>query len=118
MFLGSSLRLNKELSLTDRRLGALEAVILTDPQKALALPLVKRDVEALQEQRRRDIESMRAENARSYDLMKWLIGLMALVSLSLIGTAAGHIFKREPPREPPKEMEKAYHLDASGGTRS
>ena len=86
----------------NQRLAKLENIILDDPEKAVALPLLRRDIKALEQQSGRDMESMRAENARVYDLMKWLVGLMALVSLSLIGTAAGNVFKREAAKEAAK----------------
>ena len=78
-----------------QRMTALEAVILAEPHKALELPLLKRDIQAFQQQFDRDINAVRAENAKAYDLMKWLLGLMALVSLSLVGTAISTVFKRE-----------------------
>ncbi len=42
-----------------------------------------------------EIASVRAENARIYDLMKWIVKLMALVSLNLVGTAVGNVFRRD-----------------------
>lgn len=91
--------LENQGNLLHNRLNRLEQVILDNPEKAVALPLIRRDVESLKQQTSRDFESVRAENARVYDLMKWLVGLMGLVSLSLIGTAVGNVFKRDAPRE-------------------
>lgn len=91
--------LAKRYASIDQRIGKLEAVILADPQKALELPLLKRDLLALQQQFDRDINALRAENVRVYDLMKWVVGLMALVSLSLVGAAISNLFKREAPKE-------------------
>jgi hypothetical protein len=76
-------------------MARLEEVILADPQKAVAVPLLQRDISALDARITREVESLRGDNARIYDLMKWLVGLMGLVSLSLIGTAVGNLFKRE-----------------------
>jgi hypothetical protein len=65
------------------------------PQKALELPLLKRDVQGLQQQFERDLSAMKAESARFYELMKWLVGLMAVVSLGMVAAAAGNLLKRE-----------------------
>jgi len=81
---------------TSVRIASLESVIISDPQKAVAIPLIQRDVAVLDARLTREIQAAQSDNARVYDLMKWLVGLMALVSLSLIGTAAGSVFKREP----------------------
>jgi len=80
----------------EKRLTDLETAVITDPPKALAVPLIRRDLDALRLQAAHDVETLKAENSRVYDLMRWLIGLMALVSLGLIGTAVGNVFKREP----------------------
>jgi chromosome segregation ATPase len=91
--------LDKQSGAVGQRMEKLEAVILADPQKAVELPLIKRDLQAFQQQVDRDLNAAKAENARVYDLMKWLVGLMALVSLSLVGTAVSSVFKREPGKE-------------------
>lgn len=98
------------------RISKLETVILADPQKAVAIPLIQRDLETIRAQVQRDVEGLRVENARTYDLMKWLIGLMALVSLSLVGTAVGHVFKREtsPADKPRKEEASTGEPPAAG----
>ena len=89
--------LEKQTSAVDQRMAKLEAVILAEPQKALELPLLKRDLQAFQQQFDHDLNGVKAENERVYDLMKWLVGLMALVSLSLVGAAISNVFKREQP---------------------
>lgn len=91
--------LEKQTGAVDQRMAKLEGVILAEPQKALELPLLKRDLQAFQQQFEHDLNGVKAENERVYDLMKWLVGLMALVSLSLVGAAISNVFKREQPRE-------------------
>ncbi len=89
---------DSRLAILEKRSSSLESIIIADPEKAVSLPLLRRDFDSLKQQAARDVEALRAENTRVYDLMKWIVGLMGLVSLSLIGTAAGNIFKREPPK--------------------
>ncbi|MGA8809379.1 MAG: hypothetical protein WB973_16030 [Thermoanaerobaculia bacterium] len=90
-----SQRLDSRLTDVDTRLKLIETAIVADPQKALTVPLLRRDLDSLQQQVVRDVTAINAENSRAYDLMKWLIGLMAIVSFSLIGTAVSGVFKRE-----------------------
>ena len=103
--------LDKQSGAIDSRMSKLETAILADPQKVLELPLLKKDLQAFQQQVDRELNALKTENARVYDLMKWLIGLMALVSLSLVGTAIGNVFKREPARneeaKPSNKSEKS-----------
>jgi hypothetical protein len=83
----------------DKRLKEMETVILADPTKALSLPLLQRDLQAVSQQLDRGLASAKADSDRVYDLMKWVLGLMGIVSLSLVGTAVGSVFKKEPSKE-------------------
>jgi hypothetical protein len=85
------------LKVLDRRFSGLESAIMADPQKAVAIPLLRRDFDALQQQTAHDFETVHGENNRLYDLMKLLIGLMGLISFGLLGTAVGSVFKRDTP---------------------
>jgi hypothetical protein len=68
--------IDQQSGAVSERMGKLEAIIMADPQKALELPLIKRDLQAFQQQFNRDLDAAKSENARVYDLMKWLVGLM------------------------------------------
>ena len=98
--------IDKQSGAVSQRMEKLETIIMADPQKALELPLIKRDLQAFQQQVDRDLNAAKSENARVYDLMKWLVGLMALVSLSLVGTAVSNVFKREPGKEADRGVKK------------
>lgn len=91
----------------DQRLLKLEQSITESPEKAMSIPLLKkdieriekqgtRDIERIEKQGIRDIEAMRSENARVFDFMKVVIVMMGTVSLSLIALAVANVFKREP----------------------
>jgi len=59
----------------------------SNPEKAIALPLVKKDLEDLRNSTQRDLDALRGEMTRGYDLNKWLIGLiLAAVLGTLINT--------------------------------
>jgi hypothetical protein len=81
---------------TPDRLGRLEAAIISDPSKALAIPLLRRDVENLSSR----LDAMeRATNVsidRSYDLMRYFIFVIA-VSIFGLGLKTFVIDKKRPP---------------------
>jgi hypothetical protein len=78
-----------------QRLLKLESIILDNPEKALALPLLRAEIARVERQAIRDFDAVRLENARAYDLMKWVVGMTGAVSFGLIGLAVGNLFKRE-----------------------
>lgn len=75
------------------RLGALESAILTDPAKALQLPLLGREVADLRTRLDTGTESLRGDIDRVYDLTKTSVIALAV---SVLGAVVGSIFlKRE-----------------------
>ena len=92
--------LNAELARTrglaeslDERLMQLEAAILEDPQKAIALPLLRNDIERIRESYSTEIVNVRAEIDRVYDQNKWFVGLMFTMAVALIGLAVSNVVK-------------------------
>lgn len=71
----------------DIRMESLEVAILQDPSKALAIPLLRKEIDHLQETQEADVQAMREEIARIYDLSKWFVGLMFTMALSVAGLA-------------------------------
>lgn len=70
-----------------KRQDALEKAILNNPEKALSLPLLKRDIESVRENNNQAVISMKASVDQVYDLSKWLLGSVALTVISLVATA-------------------------------
>jgi hypothetical protein len=65
------------------RLEALEKVIMTDPAKALQVPLIQRDLEALKAAQQIATAQTKDAVDRIYDLNKWLFGGMAISVMTL-----------------------------------
>lgn len=65
------------------RQGKLEAVILTNPAKALEIPLLQRDLENVKAQQQVSVLTMKESIDRIYDLNKWLLGAMAVSIVTL-----------------------------------
>lgn len=84
--------LSARLVTFETRVGALESALTTSPDRALALPLLSRDFQAYKEQHQRDVAALTADVGRTYDMMKWVLGMIGAAVLSL---ALGTLFKRE-----------------------
>ena len=76
-------QLQRRLDQIEQRQERLERIIVEDPNKALELPLLRRDIEAVKENEEVSSEATRRSVEQVYDLSKWLIGAIALAVLSL-----------------------------------
>lgn len=78
-------QIKKNQSDLDARLAKLENAILTSPERAVALPMVKQQLDSLQDRTRSDIEGIRGEIGRLFTLTQWFIGLMFTIALGVFG---------------------------------
>jgi hypothetical protein len=69
----------------------LNAALLTTPDKALAVPLIRKDLDDFRLANQRDIDSMRLEMGRAYELNKWLIGFLLA---AVVGTILNNILQQ------------------------
>jgi hypothetical protein len=84
---------DKSIADVNDRLSKLEKVILEDPPKALEMPLLRNQLDALSHSYQSDIIAVRQEIAQVYDLNKWFIGLMFTMALGIIGLAVTNFIK-------------------------
>jgi hypothetical protein len=68
-----------------KRMKSLEDAISTTPDKALSIPLLKKDLEAIQRSFSDYNLAAKAELERLYDFNKWFFGLIATMALSVLG---------------------------------
>ncbi len=78
----------------DEREKKLEAVILQDPSKALAIPLLRKDIDNARVSEQSELAATKGDIDRVYDLFKWICGSTVLVGLgsvfsNLFGKKAG-----------------------------
>ena len=78
-----------------KRIGLLEGALMNSPEKALALPLLKEQVDSLQDHTHGDIDAVRGEINRLFGLTQWFIGLMFTIALGVLGLALNNL--RRPP---------------------
>jgi hypothetical protein len=77
------------------KLTALEQALTLDPAKALAIPILRKDLDNAEENIRNELKQTKAEIDRIYDQNKWFIGLMLTMALSVLGMAVGSFFGRK-----------------------
>ena len=70
-------------------LGELRRLLFDDPEAALTVPLLRKDVESV----RQDNENLRKELARISELSKWFIGIMLTMSFGLLALAVSILLK-------------------------
>lgn len=56
---------------------------------------MRKDLDAVQDKSKSDIEAVRGELARLYSLIQWFIGLMFTIALGVFGLAIGNIVRGE-----------------------
>ncbi len=69
----------------DVRLSSLETSIMATPEKAVAVPMLKQQVDALQDRTHSDLDGIRGEIGRLFTLTQWFIGLMFTIALGMFG---------------------------------
>ena len=79
------------------RLSKLEEAILSTPERALAVPLLRQDLDRFKEQYQRDIDAVALDVGRAYDINKWVIGLIAT---AILGLAISNLFAKKPKNKP------------------
>ena len=71
-------QLQKAVADIQDREDKLEKAILTNPSKALEIPLIQRDLENIKVTQQANILSSKESIDRIYDLAKWLLGGIAV----------------------------------------
>jgi hypothetical protein len=86
-------RTDESMKLFGTRLAAIEAAIQESPEKALSIPLIRKDL-SQSEKRIEEIHGiMKADIDRLYDQNRWILGGIGTVLVTVIAGAAGIIFK-------------------------
>ncbi len=75
-------KLSREIENTKLNLRSLKEMITENPEKALSLPLIKKDIEQLKEENK----ALKNELDRVFDFNKWFIGIIVTILLALIAS--------------------------------
>jgi hypothetical protein len=89
--------LSQQQSTISRKLAALENALTLDPAKALAIPILRKDLESAEENLQAELKQTQQEIDRIYDQNKWFLGLMLTMALSVFGIAVSSFLSRKEP---------------------
>jgi len=81
------------------RIEALEGALLNEPVKALAVPLLKKDVDDLLDREKTDTSVTRGEIAQLYTFSEWFWGGFIAIGVAFLTI----LFGRSKPAQPVKE---------------
>lgn len=86
----------------DQRLAGLESKLLDlenaltlNPAKALAVPILRKDLDNTQMIFKSELSQTRSEVNRLYDQNKWFIGLMFTIAISVLGMAVSNFIGKK-----------------------
>lgn len=77
--------IKNDINKINNRLTILEDVIYDDPQKALSLTLLQRDLQSLRADSQKDIVVTQQKIDNINDSVKWILGIMLSIILGLLG---------------------------------
>ncbi|MEM8822445.1 MAG: hypothetical protein AAGF30_02445 [Pseudomonadota bacterium] len=76
-----------------RIIETIEVAVTDNPERAMSIPILRRDIDVLRTDVTEDLGIVRAEIDRIYDLGKWFIGLIATMAIGVLGLAVGNLIK-------------------------
>ena len=87
-------KLEKNITDNSVKLTALESALTVNPAKALAVPILRKDLDNAEKSIRAELSLTKSNIDRIYDQNKWFIGLMFTIAISVFGVAIGSFFKK------------------------
>ena len=78
--------LDAKVSSIDNKLNAINKIIMASPEKALEIPMLQRDILAIQRQYENATTSLEREITRAYDTIKWVVGTIVLGMIALVAS--------------------------------
>lgn len=73
----------------------IENAIVDSPERAMSIPILRKDMDSLQKGIADDVASLRTEIERIYDLGKWFLGLIASMTISILLLAVAEFRKNK-----------------------
>jgi cell division protein FtsB len=85
--------LSARVASLENHMEALDAALGQSPEKAVAVLVLRKDLDNLKDSYRQDLGSTQAEINRPYDQNKWFIGLMFTMALGVVGLAVNNFLQ-------------------------
>jgi 5-bromo-4-chloroindolyl phosphate hydrolysis protein len=86
--------LNTNITDAQTKLANVEKILMDTPERALELPLLRRDMDNLKATYQSELASTRQSVDRVYDQNKWFLGVMVTMLLAVIGLLGTTVFKK------------------------
>ena len=86
-------KLTVRLGSVETQLKALDDAIDQTPDKILAVPILRKDLDDLKDSYRQNVTATQVQIDRVYDQNKWFIGLMITMAVGLLTLAVGNILQ-------------------------
>ncbi len=74
-------------------LTTIETAITANPERAMSIPILRRDVDAYKQNATEDLAATRQEIDRLYGLSQWFMGLMGTMAIGMISIAVTNVFR-------------------------
>lgn len=94
--LNATSRSSAEIAALTMQLQALNSAIMTSPEKSLAIPLLRKDVDAIAKRLEEIQDQGQSEVNRLYEQQKWILGGIGAVLLAIAGGATTIILRSLP----------------------
>lgn len=89
-------KLNSQMNSLDERLNKIESAILESPERALSIPLLRKDIGESAKRMEEYRAASQSDIARLYEQQRWMLGGIGTVLLAVIGGAITIIFRSLP----------------------
>ena len=83
-------KLEAKVEKIEQDITSLRQLLFDNPDLVITIPLMKKDISALQN----DVKTTREQFDRIASFSRWIIGIMATLSLGMLSIAAAAIFNR------------------------
>ncbi len=67
------------------RINGIENAVMDNPEKALTLPILRRDITGVEKSTREDLNRLESNISSVFVTLQWLIGLVITIALAAIG---------------------------------
>jgi hypothetical protein len=76
--------MGNDIAAIKAKMSDYEAAVGDEPAKRLAIPIIRKDLDVLKDAEKQDITAIHDQVSQTFDLMKWLLGLLGIANLSTV----------------------------------
>lgn len=88
-------KMQAQITVISDKLSSLEDALTVNPVKALAVPILRKDLDNTEKSLNKQLDQTRHEIDRMYVQNRWFIGLMFTIALSVLSMATSSFFNKK-----------------------